>query len=278
MTDYQNAILEIVDAIEKSATKDIKSLLKKYKQYQDDLIKAISALVVENLADDGSVLFSYNLTANLQDEIEKVLNELATTEKAFTDDLLYDAYREALEKTSDVLGIKPDWTLTREEFIKQAIESPIDGLKYSERIWNNTNRLANVIYADVVDIVKNGTRPNAITKKIKDDFGVTAYQAARLVNTELARCVSEASLEVYKNSGVVDKVMWCATLESNTCDYCADMDGRKFDIGDIPKIPAHPSCRCCYVPVVDDWKPTMRADNSTKKNIAYVTYNKWAGK
>ena len=147
--------------------------------------------------------------------------------------------------------------------------------RFSDRVWENSNDLANRIYQDVLDCIRIGKRPREVAKKIKDDFGVTAYQATRLVNTELARVVSEAQLDVYRNSGVVDKVLWTATLESNTCDYCADLDGKYFNLDDAPKIPAHPNCRCCYVPVVDGWKAKTRADNETKTEISYQTYDEW---
>ena len=100
-------------------------------------------------------------------------------------------------------------------------------------------------------------------------------QAKRLVNTEVARAVNAGQMDIYRESGVVGKVMWTATLEDNTCDYCADMDGKIFDLDKAPNPLAHPMCRCCLVPVVDDWTPTKRADNQTKENIDYVTYNEW---
>jgi hypothetical protein len=42
-----------------------------------------------------------------------------------------------------------------------------------------------------------------------------------------------------------------ATLDEATCETCADLDGEVFDSeDDAPEeMPAHPSCRCFFVPV-----------------------------
>lgn len=165
------------------------------------------------------------------------------------------------------------------------------GKTYTSRCFNDHNLIESFevvkrtektitvksIYNDIIRCVEIGIRPREIAKQIKDDFGVSAYQAARLVNTELAKVVSDAQLDVYRNSGVVEKVMWMATLENNTCETCADYDGKEFLLNDAPKIPVHPNCRCCYVPIVDGYKPGKRADNETHKNIDYKTFNEWKG-
>ena len=68
----------------------------------------------------------------------------------------------------------------------------------------------------------------------------------------------------YDNSGIlvrstdcVNKVLFTATLEDNTCEICGELDGKYFNLNNAPKIPIHPNCRCCHIPVVDDWKPAI---------------------
>lgn len=270
-----NEFVKIRDDADKEVLKKLKKLLKKYKVKQDAVNEHIAAIIIENLNDEGLIILSPEMQFALQNSVSVELQELAIEEQEFLKKLMDDCYTSAAVKTASVLGLKGSYDLVRQEMIDRAINTIIDGKNFSSRVWENTNDLANRIYNDVLECVRTGKRPNAIAKKIKDDFGSSAYQAKRLVQTELARVVSDAQIDIYKTSGVVKKVMWTATLESNTCDYCADLDGKYFNLDDAPKIPAHPNCRCCYVPVVDGWKAKTRADNETKTEISYQTYDEW---
>lgn len=270
-----NEFVKIRDDSDKEVLKKLKKLLKKYKVKQDAVNEHIAAIIIQNLNDEGLIILSPEMQFALQNSISVELQELAIEEQEFLKKLMDDCYTSAAVKTASVLGLKGSYDLVRQEMIDRAINTIIDGKNFSSRVWDNTNDLANRIYNDVLECVRTGKRPNAIAKKIKDDFGSSAYQAKRLVQTELARVVSDAQIDIYKTSGVVKKVMWTATLESNTCDYCADLDGKYFDMDDAPKIPAHPNCRCCYVPVVDGWKAKTRADNETKTEVNYQTFEEW---
>ncbi len=270
-----NEFVKIRDDADKEVLKKLKKLLKKYKVKQDAVNEHIAAIIIENLNDEGLIILSPEMQFALQNSVSVELQELAIEEQEFLKKLMDDCYTSAAVKTASVLGLKGSYDLVRQEMIDRAINTIIDGKNFSSRVWDNTNDLANRIYNDVLECVRTGKRPNAIAKKIKDDFGSSAYQAKRLVQTELARVVSDAQIDIYKTSGVVKKVMWTATLESNTCDYCADLDGKYFNLDDAPKIPAHPNCRCCYVPVVDGWKAKTRADNETKTEVNYQTCEEW---
>ena len=270
-----NEYVKIRSDIDNTTQKKIKQLLKKYKNNQDELIEEIAAVIIQNMDDEGFIILSPSLMAEVKKDIKNNLDDMTKSEKEFLDSVLEDAYTVAANETAKTIGVAADWQILRREFVQRAINAPINGETYSKRIWNNTNQLANRIYSDVIDCIKTGKRPNQIAAEIKKDYGVTAYQAKRLVNTEVAKVVSEAQLDVYKDSGVVNKVMWTSTLEDNTCEDCAAMDGQYFDLDKAPNQPFHPNCRCCYVPIIDGYTPSTRADNETKENIDYITYSEW---
>lgn len=270
-----NEFVKIRDDADKEVLKRFRKLLKKYKVKQDAVNEHIAAIVIQNLNDEGLIILSPEMQFAIKNSVAIELQDLAIEEQEFLKKLMEDCYTSTAVKTATVLGLKGKYDLVRREMIDRAINTIIDGKNFSSRIWDNTNDLANRIYNDVLECIKTGKRPNAIAKKIKDDFGSSAYQAKRLVNTELARVVSDAQLDIYRSSGIVQKVMWTATLEENTCEDCDGLDGQYFDIDKVPKIPLHPNCRCCYVPVVDDWKPKKRADNETKTAVNYQTFDEW---
>ena len=270
-----NDFVKIKSDIDEATAKKVKKLLKKLKKSQDKLIEHIAVIILNNMDDKGAIFLSESMIMQIREGVITSLNEMNAEETAFVNEVLEKGYLEAYDKTAKHFGISADWKILRKEFVDRAIAAVIDGKNYSDRIWENTNELANRIYNDILDCIRTGRRPNEIARKIKKDFGVTAYQATRLVNTELARVVSDAQLEVYRNSGVVNKVLFTATLEGNTCEICGDLDGKYFNLNNAPKIPIHPNCRCCHIPVVDDWKPGKRADNETKQNIKYKTFSEW---
>lgn len=272
-----NEYIKIKSDIDDATAKKLKELIKQFKKSQDETLEKIAVILLDNLDENGVIMLSDSMALSIQDELTKTLSEMNEAETKFLYDVLEGGYSEAFTKTAAKIGLSVDWNLVKPEFVARAIATPIAGKIFSDRVWENTNELANRIYNDIIRCVEIGIRPREIAKQIKDDFGVSAYQAARLVNTELAKVVSDAQLDVYRNSGVVEKVMWMATLENNTCETCADYDGKEFLLNDAPKIPVHPNCRCCYVPIVDGYKPGKRADNETHKNIDYKTFNEWKG-
>lgn len=270
-----NKFVKIRDDLDRASNKKIKRLLRQLKKSQDLTIQQVAAIILANMDSDGFFVLSGNQLEELKAAIAKNLSDASKEEEAFIQELLEDAYMETTKRTYTSLGIHKDFSLVRPEMVAQAINAPIDGKRFSQRIWANNDKLANRIYEDVLDCIKHGTRPNEIASKIKKDYGCTAYEAKRLVNTELAKVVNAAQMEIYQSEGI-EQVMHVATLESNTCEECADADGKIFDVKNAPDCLRHPMCRCAYVPIVDGWKPTHRADNETKQKIEYQTYNDWS--
>lgn len=270
-----NEYIKVRSDIDEETFKRIEEFVDSLGKHEDKLVKAVSAVLVEHLDENGKLIFSDSLVAQIEDEVATIFSEVAEGENAFVNDVLEHGYLTAHDETAKLLGLSANWNILRDEFIKAALDAPIDGTKFSERIWDNCDDLAQRVYDDILNCIRTGKRPKDIAKAIREDFGVSNYQAVRLVSTELARVTSAAQLDIYHNSGVVSKVRFLATLEKNTCDICAAYDGKEYDLDKAPAIPVHPCCRCCHVPIIDDNKPSKRADNETKEAIDYLTFAEW---
>lgn len=274
----QQDILDLKDALDAQTLKKFRKFLKKYKNLQDVTLEKVAAVLLKNIDDSGAIVLSDGLAVKIREICVEQGKQLIKDEKDFVSELLEDIYSDAYQKNAKIIGYKADFSLVRKEFIDKAINAPINGETFSRRIWKNTNQLANRIHNDVVDMVREGKRPNEIARQIKDDFNSSAYEAKRLVVTESAKIQTSAQVDVYEQSGVVSEVEFCATLENNTCDDCGAMDGRRFPLDNAPQIPIHPNCRCVLLPVVDDWKSTKRMDNDTRKTIDYIDWDNWKNK
>ena len=263
-----------------SNASSISRLLKKYNQAIEDIDKEIADIAQRY---DGiipkSAVFRKGqleiLKAKILNHIIKLgnLTTSETTKKAL-DGFEQGYYRTAytIDKKS---GFNIDFNMLNTTITDSVLMEKFESKTFSERIWDNTAKLAVKAEQAVNKAVADGESTEKLSRKLKKEFGSGFYEASRVMNTEIARAVTAGQMQAYKNSGVVKWVMWDAALESNTCKHCGDLDGTKYEIDDAPYLPEHPNCRCCLIPIVDDWKPSKKLDNESKEIIDYKNYNEW---
>ena len=79
------------------------------------------------------------------------------------------------------------------------------------------------------------------------------YQLHWLVITEMGHVAETATANTYKEEGV-GQYQYLATLESHTCDECAHLDEKVFDLKDKVEGLNHPLihlyCRCTTIPYI----------------------------
>lgn len=283
----QKEFLKIKQDSEKYGTKQAYKILQLLKRNQDDVLNKISRLIMKYSSGEELEISDYQ-RYTLLSELERQLNDgiktLSDKQTSITYDILTDVYQQVYYSTAYTIekGIQTsvNFQLLRPEFVKTAVERPIQGKDFSSRIWTNTNDLAKRVRTDVEKALVQGISPEKLARQVKNTYGSTAYEAKRLTNTEVAKSVMYAQDDIYQNSDAVKIVLWDATLEDNTCEICADLDGQYFEKDNHPDCPVHPNCRCCIIPVVEGWKPTKKRENvvgadGTKKIIDYTDVNTW---
>lgn len=80
-------------------------------------------------------------------------------------------------------------------------------------------------------------------------LGLMAVQAVALTRTAINYTSSVAKSATLEENNI-GKWQWIATLD-NTCEYCEDMHGEIFEIGD-EEPPAHANCNCVPIPILHD--------------------------
>ena len=275
-------ILKVYRAGEKAGNKTAAEVLKQYRIVLEDLNTEIAKISLK-YAVDGELRIGQRqrlaLSQAIAKQIKQECRELANMQDGLLNDSLADIINDTYLSTAYALDkgveIEKSFGLLTKEFIHAAINREIDGKTFSNRIWDNCTALAGRVKRDIQQAMIEGRSVEKLARQIKYDFGVGAYQAKRLINTEVARAMTEAQDEAYKNSGVVDACMWVATLEENTCDVCAEHDGRYYPVGAHPDLPAHPDCRCTIVPVVREWEPKQRRNAEDGSVIDYTSVAAW---
>lgn len=128
-----------------------------------------------------------------------------------------------------------------------------DGKSWSQRVWGNMDELQQTLNDGLIDCIVSGKKTSDLKNLLIERFNVGYHRAETITRTEIAHIETQAAKDRYKNYGI-EKVQILADTDSRTCDVCAKLDGKEFDINAKIPIPAHPNCRCCIIPVVNEPK------------------------
>ena len=198
---------------------------------------------------------------------------------------LENAYRAArygtIDDIANGLNVGIDFSLIPKRTIERVVTSPFHGKNYSQRVWDNTAETAAKAQKIIVEgLIKGSSYPH-MAQELARVTNNTYYNAYRLVQTETTHFTEMGRFDAYKDIGI-EKYTYYATLGSKTCDVCAALDGKTFNIDEgiegKNKPPIHPHCMCYTV--IGDVKLTSRLarDPETGKNYKVrgdMTYNEW---
>lgn len=283
---YQKMIEQIKIDAEKYADEQMKSVYANQKSNLDELHKYLGMLYIKN-ATDGLLNITPQqkkvLIANIDKKLKDMGKNLGKQEIDQVTNILSDTYPMVYYHNAYVIdgGIKDalKFDILRPEYIDAAVNNPIDGKLFSERIWTNKADLVDNVKQGIVDAMNGDIHLDKLARNIRQQFNVAAYESQRLVRNENARVQSQAIDDLGRNVGVT-KQLYSATLDGKTSEECAALDGHVYDIDDPDKVVPpenHPLCRCILINMPsDDWRPSKRLDNETRELIDYKDYATWA--
>lgn len=291
MDKLQHDILDIRVLMENKTAKDMMPILQAYKQALDDIRASLFNITSKYIGDNGvfkpSDAQRYSILKSLEIQIATQAKKVGYIEIDVTNKILTDTYSESYYQTQYVLEkalpvVAASFVLLNPSLVATAVNTPLDSKLWSDRIWSNKDLLSNSLRTALNKHMIQGTDVRKLAKAVKDEFEVSSYNAKRLVYTESARVTTTAQVEIYNNSGVVDQLLFDATLDGKTSPFCREHDGQIYDINsDHPTVPAHPLCRSALLPIVAGYVPTrkrenVKTDSGTKPIIDYSTYDNWA--
>lgn len=170
--------------------------------------------------------------------------------------------------------------------IEKVISKPwaADGKNFSERIWENRQKLISEIHNELTQDIILGRDPQKAIDAIARKMNTSKVNAGRLVMTEEAYFSSAAQKECF-NDLDVEEYEIVATLDSHTSEICQNMDGKVFPMKDyepgVTAPPFHVWCRSCTVPYFREnfGQIGARAARGEDGKTYYVpedmTYPKW---
>ena len=289
MNNYQQLFCDIklalTNEIYEKYSNQIDKIARIQKKSVQTILDEIARIILEyNVADavmDISIQEKAKLKKQMNDLINNILKGEYESEKDVITSTLNDVAKDSYYSSCYIYGLGVSYKLipVKQDILDDIINKKIDGKTYSNRIWNNKNKVAKTLKKEINDFLNGKTDVNIISKNIKNRFDVNYNISNRLVRTEIAKVQCEAN-EVWANEHNIKKQLFCATLDKRTSKICQSLDGKIYNFDDEDKKipPLHPNCRSCLIDIVDGWKPKTRLDNETKQNINYQTYSKWKDK
>jgi len=196
------------------------------------------------------------LVTNIRHNIEI----LATGHNAGLGNTLKDAYEDGYFRTmfdaQKRAGVGVSFTTPGGKQLEAAIREKWLGQNYSDRIWADKKKLTDNIEQMLSQEFVRGRGPDDIARDFADRLNVSYSNAQRLIRTEINYISNKGSLQAYKDTGIVEKYRYLATLDSRTSDICRELDGEVFEIKEakvgVNLPPLHPYCRSTTVPHFDD--------------------------
>lgn len=228
-----------IEELYNEADEELKEVYKKQKESRDNIFTEIAMIMLTYTVLDGLM----DIKKKDKDKLYKRLSALLITNHKNISNKEVEVLNNILEST-----VKKTFKFYSYNFnlndVKKIIEDNFKGKHFSERIWSNENEVSKRLHSQIKSFLDGKINVNQIKKDIEKTFNTSAYNAKRLVTTEVSRCQNESFRRLCEETNV-KRVKRNAILDSKTCDDCYPLNGKIYELKDMPQI-SHPMCRCFY--------------------------------
>ena len=264
---------------------DLHELKEKLKQTTDGEEKA------ELLAKLESAAYQHRIQRfqSLVDQIDTITTQIYKAELKIAEDacqrLAEDVYYKTIYQVQKQTGLGFSFSLIDDAAIKKATSLKWYGKNYSERIWVNTDRLAEKLKEELMVNFITGRTNREAAESVQFEFAKGMQNARRLVRTESCYLANQMEMKAYEECEI-EKYRFVATLDLKTSDICRELDGKVFLVSEQQPgkncPPMHPYCRSttiCDIGEDELARMARRARNPetgrTETVPASMTYKQW---
>jgi SPP1 gp7 family putative phage head morphogenesis protein len=181
-------------------------------------------------------------------ELGEALKFLNPSNEQAIEQLGYDVIQQAVDLGQQMAGDSLNYIGLQAPFTTIPIGAVRNQAeRFRERLVNYSNQQASQISA----VVEQGLIQGWGTRKIEGQLktlGVSfKSNAETIARTETMSAYNGAAKSRYEQAGVA-YVQWIATPAEGTCSLCYARNTKAWKTTEAPAIPAHPRCRCTYLP------------------------------
>lgn len=194
-----------------------------------------------------------DLDSKISDMCSRLANVEIGVDTEHLGDIIQSAYMQTVFDVTKGADYRAAFDLIPESRVKAILSTNWSGQMFSERVWDNTNALADGLKHDMLVGIMAGKSEQHMADDIMSRCGVGAFEARRLVRTETTCVANMAELYGYKELDI-DEYEFSACLDSRTSDLCRELDGKVFKRNSaqagVNLPPMHPFCRSTTLPVL----------------------------
>lgn len=206
-------------------------------------------------------IYKLNRLEGLQYSVRMQQLEIGAVEiEQITEHLNRQAIRGA-NAAAETLGFGKNFYSNNPDFTKLFVNvSWSNGENFSERIWQNTEKLANYLNTNIAQGIARGDSYDRLVRQLRQRFrNVSRNDAYRLIYTEGTYVMAEATMQPFTED--FEKYRLSTVGDGDVCSICRGVSEEIFDIADrqpgVNFPPLHPWCRCTFTIEVDDWDKWM---------------------
>ena len=187
------------------------------------------------------------LNSNLEELIKNLTKEQLLTTTNVLKGIAESSYYDTIFSIYSSIGVGQSFTLLTPAMLTSLIRNPINGADFVERTNLNNKQLATRVNQTLRGGITQGLSIKDMTDRLRANLNISYNDAKRIIQTETNNSMSQAAMESYKASGVVDEYIYIATLDNKTSDICTALDGQVFPLDKavtgVNFPPSHPNCR-----------------------------------
>lgn len=196
---------------------------------------------------------------DIDKSINRLINAVASKERDAIDKTMrkvYESsYHHAVYEAARMSGLDLQTGPIDEGALETILKKKWSGQNYSERVWNNTQKVADALKEEFMIGALTGKTEKEMTDSINEQFLSGRNRARRLVRTESSYIHNEAHFQAYKDYGI-EEYRFVATLDLRTSQICRERDGSVYRVNDkeigVNAPPMHPWCRSTTIMNLDD--------------------------
>lgn len=261
---YRKLMEALPGADKRLLIEQMNEFAKKYPQYVD-------------LMPIRESIYKLNRLEGLQYSIRMQQLEIGAVENdQITAHLNRNAER-GVNATAEAMGFGKNFYANNPDISKLFVNVPwSNGENFSQKIWNNTTKLANYLNSNIAQGIARGDSYERLTRRLRERFSsVSRNDAYRLIYTEGTYVMAEATMQPFTKD--FEKYRLSTVGDGKVCSICRGVAKEVFNITDrqpgVNFPPLHPWCRCTFIIEVDDWDKWMedyekRYGNGQSKKIA----------
>ncbi len=229
---------------EKQVTRPLKLLYRKaFNNIKGELLN-----IWLDMAGEGeisqSALYQRNRMSNLQALLSMELKKLGETNIEYMQTSLYNTFQNGYADMNIFLGIKGTFSFLDEQVAREIISQNYKGAVFSERIWNDMDKLRLQIEDSVTKSALQGKDVRKVAKELQERMNVAYSSSKRITVTETGRIFNESCRQKAMDRGYTT---YSILIEPDACEDCVrEFTGKHFNINESI-LPLHPNCKCCMV-------------------------------